>query len=522
MKKDHEFVTGSSLHPRLSRVDEEMESEVDAYSDTGSDKEYAYQVNVEEVAEEDEEDVEVPAEYSNGDASRKGKGVDSGDLERHYPRQVPIPKATPARAPRSWSDLNLSMIVALVSPIGNWLTGSDHVKNLLLLLLLVFYLHQLIEVPWKLYHSSRPRRRKDLAQDELDARAAFAHSELRARELFFLACTIIAPFLGSLLIRHVFAAIEGADSLSWFSTSLFVLATGIRPWTHLVSRLQERTDELHTAVHQHENEEHVLEIDAKLVSVLKRLDSLERTLRDVQSRSGRISPLAEICDEMSEALDTVERTVHRQERKTESARVTHNNRLAAVETAVTRLEERQRHQLRSSAAHPLMAKDSLYTPLHPLVSIIYHRLCQDIIYFKAALGRQLPFLFGTQLVKNVVTSSPMVSPPTSPPISPYGSTQFFNGTPLETIPEAADSDSEGTYVSEPDGPSAARADRKPSRSRSRSASGVRPSMTRRKSFGRVTLDYASAIVSWPYRSAVRTLLVIVPVSMQKYLVWSQV
>ena len=40
---------------------------------------------------------------------------------------------------------DLSIVVALVSPIGNWLTGGDHVKNVLLMLLLIFYLHQVVE-----------------------------------------------------------------------------------------------------------------------------------------------------------------------------------------------------------------------------------------------------------------------------------------------------------------------------------------------------------------------------------------
>ena len=37
------------------------------------------------------------------------------------------------------------MLVALASPLGNLLTGGDHIKNLLLLLLLIYYLNQLIE-----------------------------------------------------------------------------------------------------------------------------------------------------------------------------------------------------------------------------------------------------------------------------------------------------------------------------------------------------------------------------------------
>lgn len=42
----------------------------------------------------------------------------------------------------------------------------------------------------------------------------------------------------------------GADnSLTWFSTGLFVLATGLRPWRHLIQLLTNRADSLHDIVH---------------------------------------------------------------------------------------------------------------------------------------------------------------------------------------------------------------------------------------------------------------------------------
>jgi hypothetical protein len=57
----------------------------------------------------------------------------------------------PATAGSSWYEFDLSVVVALVSPIGNWLTGGDHIKNLLLLLFLIFYLHQIIESEFLLF-----------------------------------------------------------------------------------------------------------------------------------------------------------------------------------------------------------------------------------------------------------------------------------------------------------------------------------------------------------------------------------
>ena len=85
--------------------------------------------------------------YKNGEGSSKdlkGKGIAHADR----PADTPLPGQLRSKAEkksRSWSDVDLSLIVALVSPIGNWLTGSDHIKNLFLILLLIFYLHQLVE-----------------------------------------------------------------------------------------------------------------------------------------------------------------------------------------------------------------------------------------------------------------------------------------------------------------------------------------------------------------------------------------
>ena len=73
-------------------------------------------------------------------ADVKGKAPASPSGARGPAAAPPPPKKT-----GSWTDLDLSIIVALVSPIGNWLTGGDHIKNLFLIILLIFYLHQLIE-----------------------------------------------------------------------------------------------------------------------------------------------------------------------------------------------------------------------------------------------------------------------------------------------------------------------------------------------------------------------------------------
>lgn len=67
--------------------------------------------------------------------------------EREEPRFPPLParNAIDVEPTTSWTDLDFSVIVVLLSPVGSWLFGHDHLKNLFVVLLLIFYLHQLIE-----------------------------------------------------------------------------------------------------------------------------------------------------------------------------------------------------------------------------------------------------------------------------------------------------------------------------------------------------------------------------------------
>jgi zinc transporter ZupT len=46
---------------------------------------------------------------------------------------------------RAWYEFDWVVLVALVAPACQWLTGGDYIKNLVMLVLLVYYLHQIIE-----------------------------------------------------------------------------------------------------------------------------------------------------------------------------------------------------------------------------------------------------------------------------------------------------------------------------------------------------------------------------------------
>ncbi|KAJ7718033.1 hypothetical protein B0H14DRAFT_637068 [Mycena olivaceomarginata] len=156
-------------------------------------------------------------------------------------------------APHPWYKPSVPVLLALAPPIGNWLTGGDHVKDLLL----VFYLQ--IEVPLVPLPRCPPpppaRPPVDASPIPIPAlrarRAVRAQSALRTLELSLLLLCLITPFLGVALLRSLASLSSPSSSspvpISWFSPALFGLATALRPLRELVSR----TSTLHSQVHAH-------------------------------------------------------------------------------------------------------------------------------------------------------------------------------------------------------------------------------------------------------------------------------
>ncbi|KAJ7477948.1 hypothetical protein B0H11DRAFT_2234285 [Mycena galericulata] len=120
---------------------------------------------------------------------------------------------------------SLPVLLALAPPIGNWLTGGDYVKDLLLLLL-VFYLHRLVEVPWNLYYPVE----HDIRTGEQARARSLAHSELHLLELFLL-IALSTPLPApprcppplACLVHFLLFGSASATPISWFSVLLAAL-----------------------------------------------------------------------------------------------------------------------------------------------------------------------------------------------------------------------------------------------------------------------------------------------------------
>lgn len=257
----------------------------------------------------------------------------------------------------SWSGYDLSIIVALVSPIGNILTGSDHVKNILLLLFLIYYLHQLVEVPWTLYRLSILSEENAESAYEDDPVKAAAQMELRSLEILYLSLTVLSPFIGATLLRYVATLISGDPKiLSWFSTSLFVLATGVRPWTHLAERLKDRTQALNeilenSSTSRDEDIEDELSdagdggLDEEFTHVTDRLDFLDHRINELAAAN------IHEWEDISEAVYEIENAVRQIRVETIRRNQTSEDRLDALENFILGLQASGDLRLYSPHSH---------------------------------------------------------------------------------------------------------------------------------------------------------------------------
>ncbi|KAL9710701.1 hypothetical protein Ac2012v2_006239 [Leucoagaricus gongylophorus] len=217
----------------------------------------------------------------------------------------------------AWYRFDSVVLLALISPAGNWLTGGDHIKNLLFLALLVYYLHQVIEVPWELYQ-------KVLHRNQLpglpplnpeDRYRKLAISELRKVEVLCLAFTAVSPFLGASLLRYATHFILEPGTMSWFSTSLFVMATGIRPWSHLIERLNQRTGDLQDFIHHSPSSNHapLRDLHKDICVLSDRINKLERSCNGMKHRFKENSK--EILDHVDDVLDSVKCSLRKHQKR---------------------------------------------------------------------------------------------------------------------------------------------------------------------------------------------------------------
>jgi uncharacterized protein (UPF0335 family) len=204
-----------------------------------------------------------------------------------------------------------------------------------------------------------------------------AAAELQRHEFAYLFISIVTPFVGAALLRSVLGLVNGVDSISWFSTSLFVLAAGVRPWGHLISRLRERTTSLHETIHYPSPDTQFIAA-SRLQAVVDRVGSLEQELSRMKRAMAVRAYVEEMHNDLSSALQDTERAMRKQERKSESVRISYDTRFAALEKAVSRIErtrgEKARILVPGSSPTSSVTDDRAYSRLKFVSSSVFRFL----------------------------------------------------------------------------------------------------------------------------------------------------
>ena len=228
----------------------------------------------------------------------------------------------------------------------------------------------------------------------------------------YLCFAALAPFLGVFLLRTVILTITGEDAAPWFSTTVFFFASSLRPWSHIVSRLRHRVRDLHEAIHYPSPESQLI-ADSRIQTILDHVDELGRELDRVKRTMVLGHAVKEAHDELFDALEDVERSVKKQDKKLEVNRSLTETRLAEVETILGRLETEGK------------------TFDQP--GFVLERLFADLIWWPRRFLGVLPFIHPSKATVaaekgkgSTVTANHSYSPPSRRPPR------------LETIPENGD------------------------------------------------------------------------------------
>ncbi|THU79060.1 hypothetical protein K435DRAFT_811023 [Dendrothele bispora CBS 962.96] len=344
------------------------------------------------------------------------------------------PPYTSASKDRSWYEFDLAVVAALVMPVGNWLTGGEHIKNLLVIMLILFYLHQVIEVPWSLYQKSRQRQPPSSSipsssnSKELRYHSK-ASSELRFYEFLFLMLASASPFIGAYTLRYLSVTLTDTDILtSWFNIALFVVTTGIRPWTHLIQRLNRRITDLHDVVHYPTPESSSETADAmriELADMKSKIQTLQKALADLNSKLVRDTD--EIYDYVDDAVEMVEKSAKKHERKCEKQ----EGRVKELEVSLETMKKMRRPRPHSLSFPENPPRSSSSFSLPP-------KLSSAMATISSVLPPWLPL---ASLLPTPPSSSPTSPPQYEPKHSPsatvtrYSILSLSSPDGLATIPE---------------------------------------------------------------------------------------
>ncbi|PYH93189.1 hypothetical protein BO71DRAFT_355851 [Aspergillus ellipticus CBS 707.79] len=273
--------------------------------------------------------------------------------------------------------------------------GGAVVTDVTLLVLAAIFLNWSVRLPWDWYRSAQAVRLADSYPDATDLpldsdedhpsaqkprdhvngfenkrfsdnAAAAANRELQIHELAALASCFILPLVGTWLLHTIRSKLSRPSEglVSNYNLTIFLLASEIRPVSHLLKMVQARTLHLQRIVaSSSEDETNKVDVN-KVLDLAKRLEELEAHVAETaaarlsaidqnqnrpspQEREATRSMIAEVRKTFQGDIDALNRAVRRYEKRTAVSTYQTDSRLQAMEARM-----QDAFSLAAAAHHP--------------------------------------------------------------------------------------------------------------------------------------------------------------------------
>ncbi|GAA5905689.1 uncharacterized protein JCM6883_005413 [Sporobolomyces salmoneus] len=239
----------------------------------------------------------------------------------------------------SWHHLPL-LLVAL-PPLLSIVHGrAENWSDAILLLLVAFYLYQLVKVPWEMYYASQTRvvLPSSLSPDspaedpfllrQRESSAAILHRN----ELIALLSTFLVPILGSYLLLYVRGFLSDPDRyINPGLVNMFGLATSVKPFLHFIKLIKNQSLYHQELVHYPSTQVHVL---------TQKIEKLESDLHQLSRAFATKSDIRTLRDGVDAPLSQLEKAMKRFSRKEEYLRLTSEEKFLVLGQKIEEQEKR--------------------------------------------------------------------------------------------------------------------------------------------------------------------------------------
>ncbi|GAA5877724.1 hypothetical protein JCM16303_000217 [Sporobolomyces ruberrimus] len=271
----------------------------------------------------------------------------------HSPPALPPPRPQLTPSPskqaqheiessNAWHHLPLALVA--LPPLLSIIHGrAENWSDAILLLLVAFYLYQLVKVPWEMYYTSHTRivlpssltsssSSTSLPEDpNLVSLRAQSRSTLRRTELVALLSTALVPMLGAYLLHYVRGLLSDPDRyINDTLINLFSIATSVKPFLHFVQLVKKQSLYHQEIVHYPSVETHYLRT---------RIEKLESDLIQLSRAFATKSDVRALRDGVDIPLSQLSKAVRSFNRKEEYLRLTSSEKFSVLEQKLEEVSE---------------------------------------------------------------------------------------------------------------------------------------------------------------------------------------